>query len=83
MPIPLIAAAQPAIASRLAQKGLDLLSGVFRGPPGQGAAEMAQLIHDQTGIDINDAAENKLGDAQWARLKQFEFDGQSDRKSVV
>ncbi|MCY4752898.1 hypothetical protein [Pelomonas aquatica] len=77
MPIPLIAAAQPAIASRLAQKGLDLLSGVFRGPPGQGAAEMAQLIHDQTGIDINDAAENKLGDAQWARLKQFEFDGQS------
>jgi hypothetical protein len=77
MPIPFIAAAQPAIASRLAQKGLDLLSGVFRGPADQGAAEMAQAIHDKTGIDINDAAENKLGDAQWAQLKQFEFDCQS------
>ena len=31
MPIPLIAAALSAIAPQLAQKGLDLLSGVFRG----------------------------------------------------
>lgn len=76
MPIPLIAAALSAIAPQLAQKGLDLLSGVFRGAPGKGADEIAQLIHDKTGIDINDVAENKLTDAQWAQLKQFELENQ-------
>jgi hypothetical protein len=76
MPIPLIAGAMSAIAPQLAQKGLDLLSGVFRGAVDQGAQDIAQLVHDQTGIDINDVAENKLTDAQWAQLKQFEFDHQ-------
>lgn len=76
MPIPLIAAALSAIAPQLAQKGLDLLSGVFRGGAGKGSEEIAQLIHDRTGIDINDVAENKLTDAQWAQLKQFELENQ-------
>lgn len=76
MPIPLVAAALSAIAPQLAQKGLDLLSGVFRGALDKGAQDVAELIHDKTGIDINDAAENKLTDAQWAQLKQFEFEYQ-------
>jgi hypothetical protein len=77
MPIPLIAAALSAIGPQLAKKGLDLLSGVFRGAVDKGTQDIAELIHDKTGIDINDVAENKLTDAQWAQLKQFEFDYQS------
>ncbi|MCE4555400.1 hypothetical protein [Pelomonas cellulosilytica] len=76
MPIPLIAAALSAIAPQLAQKGLDLLSGVFRGALDKGTTEIADLIQQKTGIDINDVADNKLTDAQWAQLKQFEFEYQ-------
>lgn len=76
MPIPLIAAALSAIAPSLAQRGLDLLSGVFRGALDKGTTEIADLIHEKTGIDINDAAEGKLTDAQWSQLKQFEFEYQ-------
>ncbi len=76
MPIPLIAAALSAIAPQLAQKGLDLLSGVFRGAANKGVEEISQLIHDKTGIDINDVADNKLTESQWTQLKQFEFDYQ-------
>ncbi|MFG6485272.1 hypothetical protein ACG04R_01240 [Roseateles sp. BYS78W] len=76
MPIPLIAAALSAIAPQLAQKGLDLLSGVFRGAVDKGTTEIADLIHEKTGIDINDAADNKLTEAQWSQLKQFEFEYQ-------
>jgi hypothetical protein len=77
MPIPLIAAALSAIAPSLAQRGLDLLSGVFRGALDKGTTEIADLIHEKTGIDINDAAEGKLTDVQWSQLKQFEFEYQS------
>lgn len=76
MPIPLIAAALSAIAPQLAQKGLDLLSGVFRGAVNKGTSEIANLIQEKTGIDINDVADNKLTEAQWAQLKQFEFEYQ-------
>lgn len=76
MPIPLIAAALSAIAPQLAQKGLDLLSGVFRGAVNKGTAEIADLIQQKTGIDINDVADNKLTETQWAQLKQFEFEYQ-------
>lgn len=76
MPIPLIAAALSAIAPQLAQKGLDLLSGVFRGAVNKGTAEIADLIQEKTGIDINDVADNKLTETQWAQLKQFEFEYQ-------
>lgn len=77
MPIPLIAAAVSAIAPQLAQRGLDLLSGVFRGAVDKGTRDIAELIHEKTGIDINDAADNKLTEAQWSQLKQFEFQYQS------
>lgn len=77
MPIPLIAAALSAIAPQLAQRGLDLLSGVFRGAMDKGTTEIANLIHEKTGIDINDAADNKLGEAQWSKLKEFEFQYQT------
>jgi hypothetical protein len=76
MPIPLIAAALSAIAPQLAQKGLDLLSGVFRGAVSKGTSEIANLIQEKTGIDINDVADNKLTETQWAQLKQFEFEYQ-------
>lgn len=77
MPIPLIAAALSAIAPALAKQGLDLLSGVFRGALDKGTQEIADLIEEKTGIDINDAAENKLTTEQWGKLKEFEFDYQS------
>ena len=77
MPNPLIAAALSAIAPALAQRGLDLLSGVFRGALDKGTSEIANMIQEKTGIDINDAADNKLTDAQWSKLKEFEFEYQS------
>ena len=73
MAIPLIAAALSAIAPALAKQGLDLLSGVFRGALDKGNQEIADLIKEKTGIDINDAGENKLTPEQWAKLKEFEF----------
>jgi hypothetical protein len=77
MPVPLIAAALTAIAPVLARHGLNLLSGVFRGAVDKGAEEIAGLIEEKTGIDINDAAEDKLTEAQWAKLKEFEFQYQT------
>lgn len=76
MPAPLIAAALSSIAPALAQRGLDLLSGFFRGAVDKGTQEVAQLIEEKTGIDINDAADNKLTDEQWVKLKEFEFQHQ-------
>jgi Fe2+ transport system protein B len=77
MPIPLIAAAASAIAPMLAQRGMDLLSGVFRGAVDKGTKEIAGLIEEKTGIDVNDIAENKLSNEQWARLKEFELQHQA------
>lgn len=77
MPAPLIAAALAAIAPALAKRGLDLLSGVFRGALDKGTQEISDLIEEKTGIDINDAADDKLTDAQWTQLKQFEFEYQT------
>lgn len=73
MPAPLIAAALAAIAPALARQGLDLLSGVFRGALDKGTQEIADLIEEKTGIDISDAADNKLGAEQWGKLKEFEL----------
>jgi hypothetical protein len=77
MPVPLIAAAISAIGPSLAKRGLDLLGGLFEGALNKGTQEVADLIKDKTGIDINNAAEGKLDDAQWAKLKEFEFQYQS------
>jgi hypothetical protein len=76
MPIPLIAAAVSAIGPMLAQKGMDLLSGIFRGAVDKGTQEVADLIQETTGIDINDVAEGKLTDDQWVKLKEFELQNQ-------
>ena len=73
MPLPLLAAAAASIAPALAKQGLDLLSGVFRGALNKGIQEIAKLIEDKTGIDINDVADNKLTESQWVKLKDFEF----------
>ena len=77
MPAPLIAAAIAAIAPGLAKQGLDLLSGVFRGAVNKGTEQIANMIEEQTGIDINDVADNKLTDEQWAKLKDFELQNQT------
>jgi len=60
----------------LAQKGMDLLSGVFRGAVDKGTLEIADLIEEKTGIDVNDVAEGKLTDDQWVKLKEFELQNQ-------
>jgi hypothetical protein len=76
MPVPLIAAAVSAIGPMLAQRGMDLLSGVFRGAVDKGTQEIANLIEDTTGIDVNDVADGKLTDEQWVKLKEFELQHQ-------
>lgn len=74
MPAPLIATALAAIAPALARRGLDLLSGVFRGSLDQGAAAVSQLIEEKTGIDINRVADGALKDDEWAKLRAFELE---------
>ncbi len=74
MPIPLLAAALPAIGSFLASKGMDLLSGVFKGTVNKGMEKIAETIKDKTGIDINDASEGKLTDEELIKLKEFELE---------
>ena len=73
MPAPLVAAALSAIGPALARRGLDLLSGVFRGALDKGTQEIAGFIEEKTGIDINDVADEKLTEEQWAKLREFEF----------
>ncbi|MFA7331874.1 MAG: hypothetical protein WC326_12465 [Candidatus Delongbacteria bacterium] len=75
---PLAPAALAAIAPELAKRGLDLLSGVFRGGPGPRLQETTALILERTGIDIHDVAEQKLSPEQWGSLKEFELQ-QQDR----
>lgn len=77
MPAPIVAAALSAIGPALAKRGLDLLSGVFRGALDKGTQEIAGFIEEKTGIDINDAADEKLTEEQWAKLREFEFQYQS------
>ena len=77
MPAPLVAAALSAIGQALARRGLDLLSGVFRGALDKGTQEIAGFIEEKTGIDINDVADEKLTEEQWAKLREFEFQYQA------
>ena len=72
MPMPILAAAMSTIGPMLAQKGLDLLSGVFKGAVDKDTEQISELIKAKTGIEITDVAENKLTDEQWAQLKEFE-----------
>ncbi len=77
MPAPLVAAALSAIGPALARRGLDLLSGVFCGALDKGTQEIAGFIEEKTGIDINDVADDKLTEEQWAKLREFEFQYQA------
>ena len=77
MPAPVMRAVLAAIAPELAKRGLDLLSGIFRGGSDQGAEKVSEMIKEKAGIDIHDAAENKLTEEQWVKLKQFELDHQA------
>jgi len=72
MPVPILAAAMSAIGPMLAKRGLDLLSGVFKGTVDKGTERISELIREKTGIEITDAAEDKLTEEQWATLKEFE-----------
>ncbi len=78
MPIPLIAAVLSSVGPTLAQHGLDLLSGFFRGAVNKGTEKVAEMIKDETGIDVDDIAENKLTDEQWGQLKEFELKNQEN-----
>jgi len=73
MPIPIIGAALAAVAPALAERGLDLLSGIFRGAMDQGAEKVAEMIKENVGIDVHDVAENKITEEQWVKLKEFEL----------
>ena len=72
MPLPILAAAMSAIGPMLAHKGLDLLSGVFKGTVDKDTEKISELIKEKTGIEIIDVADDKLTDEQWAALKEFE-----------
>ncbi|MGZ8182443.1 MAG: hypothetical protein ACXWT1_10820 [Methylobacter sp.] len=82
MLILLASATLTAIAKELSARGLDLVSGVFRSQKEEDVNEVSELIKTQTGIDINDAAENKLTEEQWTQLKSFEFENQESLLKV-
>ncbi len=77
MPAPLIASAVSGIGNYLAKNGLDVLAGVFRGASDAGTETVANLIEEKTGIDINQAAEDKgLTPEDLVKLKDFEIQHQ-------
>jgi len=76
-----------AIAPKLAQRGFDILSGLFSSAAKKGGdlAEgivkkqidtIAQKIEDKTGIKLDDIADDKLTEEQWRQLKEFELQEQ-------
>jgi len=83
MALPLMAAAVSALAPELYQRGLDLLGGVFRGAVDKGTEQVAGLIRDKTGIDVNAIAGGALSDEQWRQLKAFEQSNQMHLMDVL
>lgn len=77
MVLPLLGALGAAVVPALASRGLDLLTGVFSGAADAGVEKVVKLIEDQTGIRIEDVAEQKLTEGQWIRLKEFELQNQA------
>lgn len=61
------------IASQLAVRGLTTLQSVFNGATDQVLEEVGALIKEKTNIDISDAAEARLSEADWQRLRDFEL----------
>jgi hypothetical protein len=75
VPLPLIAAAIPAVGSYLAKNGLNVLAGIFKGKSGPRVEEAARMVEQETGIDIGKAADPQgLTDEELTRLKQFELE---------
>ena len=73
-----------AVAPRLAQRGFDLLGGLFSSAANKGVdiaqgvvkeqiEKVAGLIEEKTGIAIDDIAEDKLTEEQWLKLREFEL----------
>lgn len=82
MPLLLTSTTLSAIAKALAARGIDLTSGIFRSQKDYDVSEISELIKTQTGIDIVDAAENKLTENQWTQLKEFEFENQENLLNI-
>jgi hypothetical protein len=86
MPLPIMGAALAAIAPEFAKRGLDLLSGIFRGENNQGADQVSEWIREKTGIETDDITEGKITEEQWVKLKAFELEHQEQlleyRKSM-
>ena len=76
MPAALVAAIAPSLISSLAKQGLELLSGFFNTAATPGVTKVAKVLQERTGIRVEDIAEDKLTDAQWAQLKEFELSNQ-------
>jgi hypothetical protein len=85
--IPLLTSLAASLAPQLAQRGMDLLSGIFKGAVDEGTEKITGLIKEKTGIDVHDIAENRLTEEQWVQLKQFEMEYQEQildvRKSMI
>lgn len=73
MPAPVLAALVAAVAPALARKGMDLLSGVLNGAADAGVEKVTRMIEEKTGITVEDIAEEKLTEAQWIALRDFEL----------
>lgn len=81
--IPLIAAALPSISGFLANKGLKLLSGIFKGSVNAGVQSVANKIKDKTGIDINQIVNDNITPEQLEKLKKFEFDYELELSKIA
>lgn len=76
MVAPLLAPVLSAASSYLASKGMDLLSGIFKGGVDKGVDKVVTKLKEVTGIDVNDIADQKLTDMDLVKLKQFEMEHQ-------
>ncbi|HEY0720657.1 MAG TPA: hypothetical protein VGE50_05335 [Gammaproteobacteria bacterium] len=76
MVAPLLAPVLSAASSYLASKGMDLLSGIFKGGIDKGVDKVVTKLKEVTGIDVNDIADQKVTEEDLVKLKQFEMDHQ-------
>jgi hypothetical protein len=75
------------IGPKLAQKGFEMLSGLFSSAAEKGVDlaggvvkkqidRVTQKIEEKTGIKLDDIADDKLTEEQWRQLKEFELQEQ-------
>ena len=67
-----------AIRKALYEKGFNTLASAFKEGDDKLAEETAEKILQETGIAIEDVADNKLSESDWVALKQFELTQESD-----